>query len=330
MPRLLLIAALLSVGTGCIRDRFRREREAAALPDRAPPSATPVATPKPPQPPPLPSDPTPHPPSLPEVAPLAVSVPHTEVGTPPRAEPAGTPEVPATTGGDVAAVRALVASGRGRVETIPSLECRLTKREVVGGVQLPQDELVYRLRSRPKSVYMKVLSESGKGRELLYVEGQNSGKIAVLTGQGDNRLVGVGFRTNLAPDSRQATAKSRHQITQAGFERTLANLERAAATASAGRESGLKALGLVNRPESDYALEGVEVVIPPGVEPQLASGGKRRVFFDPKPGSPGFQLPVLIETFDAAGKEVEYYFFHAIAVPCPAPESAWDTEQLGR
>ena len=333
MKRLVTLVALCLLSGGCLRERFRRDdRVPATLPDRAPPAAKPMAQPKPPQPPPLRTDPVPpQPPTLPEVAPLTVSTPAESTAPSPTPTPnAEATPAPATSGGDVAAARALAAAGRRRAEEIPSLECRLTKREVVNGTQLPQDELVYRLRSRPFSVYMKVLSDAGKGRELLYVAGQNAGKIAVLTGKGDSVLVSTGFRTDLDPDSRQARSKSRHRITEAGFQRSLAALETAVTAAESGRAGGVKALGLVNRQESEYALEGVEVTLAPGTDPLLPRGGTRRVYFDAKPDSPGYRLPVLIETIDSAGQQVEYYFFHDIVVPCPAPASAWEPAKLGK
>ena len=92
----------------------------------------------------------------------------------------------------------------------------------------------------------------------------------------------------------------------------------------------VKALGLVQRKEMPYALEGVEVAIRAGEDPTLAKGGKRQVYFDPKPDSPGYLYPILVVTTDADGKEVEYYFFDQLKVPCGLTDADWNPATLGK
>jgi len=330
----------------------------------------PIAAPLPPQPPPLPGEPPVPPPkseqfvgavpSLPTEksavpppdAPIlqtgAIALPEAdgEDRRPPRGRPksapakptpaperpSAEPTPPAVAGGadDSLAVKKLLDAANKRYADLADYEARLVKREVVNGKQLPQDEIAYRFRTSPKSVYMKVLSAEGQGREVMYVQGQFDNKIHLITGKGDHLIAGAGYRTDMDPDSKTATAKSRYRIYEAGFGRTLAGLAKAFAPTDGATGPAVKALGLVQRKEVPYALEGVEVTIRAGEDPLLAKGGKRQVYFDPKPDSPGYVLPILVVTTDADGKEVEYYFFDQLKVPSSMKDADWNPANLGK
>ncbi len=151
-------------------------------------------------------------------------------------EPAKEAAKPMPAGGsipaDVAAVRKLLDGFRKRFSELTDFEARLIKREVVNGKETPQDEILYRYRVKPQSVYMKTLSENGQGREVLYIAGQKS--MTVVTGKGDNPIVGVGYKTELDPDSKLATSRSRHRIYDAGFTRSEKGLARAIEAAEKG------------------------------------------------------------------------------------------------
>lgn len=247
----------------------------------------------------------------------------------PSAPPAQAPAVVPPAGGvDLSGVRKLVDESRKRYADIADFECRLVKREVVGGKALPQDEILYRFRQEPLSVYMKVLSDAGKGREVMYVKGKFDGKIHVITGKGDNVLVGAGFKTDMEPDSKTATAKSRYRIYEAGFGRTLTGLTKALNPAD-GAAPAVKALGLVTRKEYSYALEGVEVTIAAGTDPLLPKGGKRQIYFDSKPDSPSYLMPVLVTT-ESENKEVEYYCFDKFKLPSGWTDADWTPAKLGK
>ncbi len=324
-----LIVLTVTLAAGCARDRSPNDLARGGLPSplaRDLSRQTPVPTPQPPPPPTLAaeSNPPPRPPS-PDVvdstppARHAVSV----ISAPQHAaEPKQSP-----VGSDLASVKIISDAAKKRVAELEDFECRLVKREVVGGKSVGPDELLYRFRAKPMSVYMKVLSDTGKGREVLYVQGENGNKMTVVTGQGDNALVGVGYKTLLDPDSRLATAKTRYKASEAGFGRTVKSLDHALASGTPG---AVKALGLVARPELRYALEGVEVAIAPGVEPLLPSGGVRRIYFDPRPDAPAYMLPVLVETADATGREVEYYFFDQVKMPANLPAETWNPARMGK
>ncbi len=238
-------------------------------------------------------------------------------------EPIPTPAPPAT---DRDAVKKVVDAAAERWATVPDFEARMVKREVANGKPQPQAEMIYRFRQSPHSVYMKVVAGAGEGREVMYVQGKFAGKMHVLTGKGDNLLVGVGFKTEIEPHDKQATAKSRYTVDEAGFGRIMGGLKKQLALADS--KVVLKALGAVTRPEYPYPLDGVEAVIPPGVDPTLPKGGTRQMFFDPKPESPSYRLPVLVLCKEPDGREVEYYSFDRFKVPSGWQDSDWNPARL--
>lgn len=253
-----------------------------------------------------------------------------------KPEPPAKAETPAKsdaatkeTSTDLGAVKKLLNTSLKRYAEVTDYECRLIKREVVASKQLPTDEILYRFRKEPLSVYMKTLSDAGQGREVMFVKGQFGEKMHVITGKGDNLIVGVGYKTEVDPDSKMATAKSRYRVYEAGFGRTLADLTKAVNSMEAG-SGAVKALGLVSRKEFEYTLEAVDVTLKPGDDPLLDKGGKRQLFFDPKPDSPSYMLPVLVITTDAAGKEVEYYCFDRLKTPTGLKDMDWHPAMLGK
>ena len=358
-----VLALLLTAGAGCdtLRDQVARGR--LGTPRRVPTKldpqfarVEPVSAPLPPQPPPLPGEPPVPPPKSeqfvgvvptmpldkspvpppekPIVQSGAIALPDADDRRPLRGRPKSAPTpapLPAVAAGDdCVAVKKLLDAATKRFADVTDYEARLIKREVVNGKQLPQDEIVYRVRTSPLSVSMKVLSPEGQGREVMYVKGQFDNKIHLITGKGDHLIAGVGFRTDMDPDSKSATAKSRYRIYEAGFGRTLTGLAKALNPPDGAGAPAVKSLGLVQRKEMPYALEGVEVAIRPGEDPLLAKGGRRQVYFDPKPDSPGYVLPILVVTTDADGKEVEYYFFDQLKVPSGMKDADWNPANLGK
>lgn len=263
-------------------------------------------------------DPKPTSPGLPPTLPAPTN-------TPPAQKP---PESAPST--DLAAVKALVDAARSRWATVPEFEARLTKREVVAGKPLPQNEVLYRFRKQPLSLYMLVQSGPGEGRELLYVQGRYGDKVHIVTGKGDNRLVGVGFKTELDPDDRQLTAKSRYKVTEAGLGRIIAGLTKAVDVAERDPGVKIRATGAVTRREYPYPLVGIEGQVRPGDDPQLPRGGTRQVFFDPNPKSVGHNLPVLVVTTEPDGREIEYYCFDQFKIPTGLTDADWSPDRLKR
>ena len=213
---------------------------------------------------------------------------------------------------------------------VPDYEAKLVRREVVSGKALPTEELTYAHRKEPFSIYMTVTGEAGKGREMLYVKGQNDGKLIVVTGKGDNLLLGTGKRMEFDPDSTLLKGKSRNRITDAGMGKMLATIAKYVEQAETGKRSTdtVKLIGPTEGIESKMALTTIEMTLVAGDEPLLPKGGKRTYSFDADQKSPSFGLPVQIVTFDEKNKEVEFYSFSGFKVPAKFTDADFSPDRL--
>jgi hypothetical protein len=107
----------------------------------------------------------------------------------------------------------ILKQGCERFERIPDYTATLYKQERIGGELLDGQTVSMKLRHEPFSVYMKWLT-GDKGRQVIYVDGQNEGKMLVQLGGIKGRLLGV---LSIDPMSSQAMAETRHPITGAGL-----------------------------------------------------------------------------------------------------------------
>jgi hypothetical protein len=199
----------------------------------------------------------------------------------------------------------VLEQAQARYASIDSYVARFTRREVINGKKEPEELILFKFRKTPFSVYFKWLGQTGEGREVVYVKGQHGNKIHSLLAAGDVPLMPAGMRMALAPDSVLVQSASRHSITDAGFGSALESILHLQTAVSRGDNSrgGLVDQGMQKRPDYDAGpLRMVEHTIPGGMEKALPHGGKRLVGFDPQS-----QFPVLIQTFDEKGQEVEYY-----------------------
>jgi hypothetical protein len=105
---------------------------------------------------------------------------------------------------------------------IEDYTCVIVKRERVRGRLRGYEYLSAKVRHHrenvqrvvPFSVYLKFLGPSKvKGREVLYVEGENDSKLVVRTGETQ-----YPFTTKLRPTGELAMRENRHPITEFGFE----------------------------------------------------------------------------------------------------------------
>lgn len=214
---------------------------------------------------------------------------------------------------------------------VPDYEAKLIRREVVSGKSLPTEELNIAHRKEPFSFYMNVTGEAGKGREMLYVKGQNAGKIIIVTGKGDNVLLGTGKRMELDPESSLLSGKSRNRITEAGMGKMLATIEKYVGQAESGKRptETVRHLGATDGLESKMPLTTVEVTLQTGDEPLLPKGGKRTYGFDADKKSSSYGLPVQIVTHDERGKEVEFYSFSGFKLPAKLVDADFSPDRLG-
>jgi hypothetical protein len=233
---------------------------------------------------------------------------------------------------DLAAVRGLVDEAAKRFKGTPDFEAKLTKRETVKGQKQPTEEMRFLFRQEPFSVRLTVTGEVGNGREVLYVKGQNDGKLVIVTGKGDNRLLGAGKKIELDPDSSLATSRTRGRIEESGLGRPIRVLTKFVQEAEDGkREAGsIRSLGAVQRKEFATPVDGVEVALKPSDDPLLPKGGKRLYYFDSDAKSPSYRLPMLVITYEPNDAEVEYYLFTDFKLPANLTDAHFSADNLGR
>jgi hypothetical protein len=250
----------------------------------------------------------------------------------PKEEPKPQPVTPDAKADSLKAVRVLVDAAAAKFKDSPDFESKLVKRETVSGKKQPTEEIRFLFRKDPFSVRLTVTGENGRGREVLYVKGQNAGKLVIVTGEGDNRLIGAGKKIELDPDSPLATNRSRGRIEDSGLGRPIRVLTKFVEEAEQGKRSAdtIRALGPVQRKEYKHAVEGVEVTLKTTDDPLLPKGGKRQYYFDIDPRSPSYHLPVLVITYEPNGDEVEYFCFSDFKLPANLTDADFSAEHLGR
>ncbi|MCA9082428.1 MAG: DUF1571 domain-containing protein [Planctomycetaceae bacterium] len=104
-----------------------------------------------------------------------------------------------------------------KIEAVPGYEASFVKQEVVGNSTV-HHQMKIKVRHRPFSVYL-YFETPHEGREVIYVEGRNNGKLLAHEG-GLLNFVGT---MELSPTDPTAMSENRYPITKAG----IANLVRA-------------------------------------------------------------------------------------------------------
>ena len=229
------------------------------------------------------------------------------------------------------ALRRLYNRAAEKINATEGFESKLTRRETVANRAMPEEVLQYRFRKEPYSLHLKWIGKEAQGRELVYVEGRNDGKVQVLTGREPELFRPSGIRVSRLPTDKDVASKSRYDIRSAGlatsitwFGRVLDIMEKDPAQANRVRYIGPKP-----RRERETGLVAVEETIPPNWEPLLPKGGRRTTHFDADPTSPSEGLPILIITLDDTGREVEYYWFDDWK-PARFTEADFDADRLWR
>jgi hypothetical protein len=97
--------------------------------------------------------------------------------------------------------------------------CTLVKRERVDGELGDPQYILMKVMHEPFSVYMSFIKPFA-GREVVYVNGQNDGKLTVLDA-GFTRVLG---KINLDPNGTRAMSGQRHPITDVGMRNLTAKL----------------------------------------------------------------------------------------------------------
>lgn len=125
------------------------------------------------------------------------------------------PENGAAIEGEVAlrASMKLLAAGQERLKTSTDYTVQFRRQERIGGALLDSQLINLKIRHEPFSIYMK-WTEGDKGRQLIYVNGQNEDQVLVQLGGIAGRLAGT---VALKPDDARILAESRYPATYAGL-----------------------------------------------------------------------------------------------------------------
>jgi hypothetical protein len=180
-------------------------------------------------------------------------------------------------------------AARKALTQVKDYEAKFFKRERIGG-RLISAEMGIRFRTKPFSVYLRYVAPNA-GREVLYVDGMNNGKLLAREASGLASLVGT---VSVLPTSSDAMAENRHPITLIGIEHLL---ERVIAQWEV--ESQYGEIDVKYRPSK---LGGADCKVLESSHPRPRRQFKfhmTRLWIDEKQG-----LPVRVEQFDfpAAGE----------------------------
>lgn len=211
-----------------------------------------------------------------------------------------------------------------RVALMDTYQLRMRRRESVGGKSRPEEVIECKFRQTPFAVHMKWVGAEGKGREVIYSQGQHDSMIHTLTAAGDVPLLPGGQRFRVSPDSMMVRNRSRHSIKEAGIETLVERFGKLVDDhARTGSQKSLRYVGLLKRPEFEQKVECVFQVIPAKSESVFPNGGQRLWFFDGELG-----LPVLIVSLDEQKREVEYYCFDRFQYPAHLTDGDFNPDRV--
>lgn len=216
------------------------------------------------------------------------------------------PQQPVQQGtGNLAQVREIIDGATAHCSRFPNYSCRVTRRERVGKKVGSEETMLMHFRLHPRSVYYKWLDEANTGRECIYVENMNNGKISMLGGRGD--MFFTGKRMPLVdPDGILARSKSRYSIRESGLDNMVRRLERIVALQEKGDAlHGVTTYqGTVQRKDVETPLHYILQKIPMGTDPAFPEGGTRHWYFEVASGR-----MTMMHADDPQGEFIEYYLF---------------------
>lgn len=115
----------------------------------------------------------------------------------------------------------MAASSRAKVQELAGYSCTFIKQEQISKKgPLMRTTMTLKFRREPFSVYLKYL-DPHPGREVIYVDGQNKGKLQVHEPSGLASFVGI---ISLAPTGGEALKENRYPVTMIGMEKMLDTL----------------------------------------------------------------------------------------------------------
>lgn len=136
----------------------------------------------------------------------------------PQAQAADRVAVKPSTSRGGALKQALKIAGESRavLQTVKTYSATFSKKEVVGKKMIEQT-MQLKMRHKPFSVYLK-FANPHSGREVIYVDGHNDGKLVVNLGGTLGKILGL---RKLKPNAKLVMKENRYPITDIGILRML-------------------------------------------------------------------------------------------------------------
>jgi hypothetical protein len=106
---------------------------------------------------------------------------------------------------------------RDAVRKMPGYTCTFSKQEQLKKGTATRQTMSLKFRREPFSVYLKYVDPNA-GREVIYVEGRNSGKLQVHEASGLASLIGT---ITLSPTGSEAMKENKYPLTMIGMEKML-------------------------------------------------------------------------------------------------------------
>jgi len=239
----------------------------------------------------------------PEPAVAARSIEPTSATTPINSEAVKATESAKVPAGPPPSLAEIVAKAEAFYAKTPNYTCKITRQERLGNTLQPVEKILLHFRNQPRSVYYRWVGDVCAGRECIWVENANDGKIVSKGGKSDFGMSGM--RIAVHPDSFLAKSRSRYTIHQSGQDTLVRKLRQIMEECERGTlpSDTLRYVGLEKHPEADAPMHHVVETIKPGT-PLFANGGVRDFYFDPDTGR-----IVIVEAKDPKGERQEFYFF---------------------
>ena len=179
----------------------------------------------------------------------------------------------------------LAYNARDKYRAIQDYTCTFIKQERINGELQPREFIEMKARTRPFSVYLK-WQKPYDGREVIYVKGQNNGKL-LAHGVGVEKV--VGGTVALDPRGDRAMETSRHDITEAGIGNLIDQL---ILRWEAEKKLGKTKVELGDNAKVDKRVCWLVKTTQPN-DPRHYTYYRSRVFFDKENG-----LPIHFEGYD--------------------------------
>ena len=194
--------------------------------------------------------------------------------------------------------KVILAQAVSKLARLDSYQVKMQRRERVGGVVQPEEDILLSIKRKPKAVRLEWTVGASKGREVIFSPALDAKMLYVHQPATAAVLPSV----KIAVDSPLVMKNSRHTIAEAGFDTILANLKKSQDEGDATTKSGKTAL--------DY--KGLEKAV--GVDRachhfvrHTPAGETWNIYLDPRS-----MLPRLVVAENAQGDLLERYVYSDI------------------